>query len=350
MSTLPRLEVDELLNEAIMSSTPVVIVEGYDDISIYQNLADSVRNDIEVYASENIPRVSKRYFSLLNSLSWSNVKPSHIHFFSFSYQLKRLKKTKNGKEGCDGVVNCILEIKYLADTLNEDIEYEKHILGIIDRDASIFRQDPNRNIKGLFILNSYSIESHYVTKDIIPNIINNLSMVPYTSIDSTLIDLIYANIMSSLSELYYLSLDALKNACEINYNSIFSYSEEGIVSIIKNTNYANRNSLVMQRKNDLDAFASILNISNKYADILLITKGKWLLDYFIYKLDDEMKAMKDLCNNSIISQCQYCQNSSYDKCLYKVKSFNNNSVKNFVLNEKDLTSLDYVKDKILTLG
>ena len=47
-------EADELLNEAIMSDTPIVIVEGTDDIPLYEDLIKSLNKNIEVYASENL--------------------------------------------------------------------------------------------------------------------------------------------------------------------------------------------------------------------------------------------------------------------------------------------------------
>ncbi|MEI8706271.1 hypothetical protein [Pseudoalteromonas sp. B62] len=48
------LECDELLNEAIMSKTPIVLVEGVADIPVYEQLSEVNELKSEVYAIENI--------------------------------------------------------------------------------------------------------------------------------------------------------------------------------------------------------------------------------------------------------------------------------------------------------
>ena len=47
-------EIDELLNEAIITGVPAILVEGIDDISVYDEISASVPFDVEVYAIENI--------------------------------------------------------------------------------------------------------------------------------------------------------------------------------------------------------------------------------------------------------------------------------------------------------
>ncbi|WP_066152733.1 hypothetical protein [Aliarcobacter cryaerophilus] len=122
MSMYLKYEADELLTESIMSKTPIIIVEGIDDIQIYEDIVLSLNRDIEVYASENL-------------------------------------LISDGKSGTNGVKTCL---KKIYDNSN-GIDFSKFIMGIIDRDASYYRRDP-LDIKGLFILNLYSIESHFVNK------------------------------------------------------------------------------------------------------------------------------------------------------------------------------------------
>lgn len=48
------MEYDELLNEAIMSETPIVVVEGVDDVPVYENLCFSIDGNHEVIAIQNL--------------------------------------------------------------------------------------------------------------------------------------------------------------------------------------------------------------------------------------------------------------------------------------------------------
>jgi hypothetical protein len=49
-----KFEADEILNLAIMSKTPYVIVEGVDDIKIYEEIASSAGVPCEIYSVEQL--------------------------------------------------------------------------------------------------------------------------------------------------------------------------------------------------------------------------------------------------------------------------------------------------------
>ncbi|MEH8173571.1 hypothetical protein [Aeromonas veronii] len=73
------LEADEILNEAIISGTPILIVEGIDDIQVYEDISDHAGKQVEVYAVENIGNLS---------------------------------------EGCRGVIDCIRTVRENAEELD----------------------------------------------------------------------------------------------------------------------------------------------------------------------------------------------------------------------------------------
>lgn len=307
MSHPLQMTADELLNEAIMS-TPIIIVEGNDDISIYENIIYSLDMDIEVYASENL-------------------------------------KISDNTAGCIGVKNSLKAIKLYSN----GIDYKKYILGIIDRDATVFRGDDN-NIEGLFVLKYYSIESHYITKEIIPFIINHVTKASLKSIDDNISNIIFDKILIKLNDLYYLSLEALKNACESEYESLFRYEPDSINGIRKNSNFEENRIKLKEKLEELDSFAQSFNLSKNLDSLLLIVKGKWILEDFIFELNNELNNISTLCKNNHIRQCQYCINETYEKCLYKMNSRNEiKNIKRLILNNVNISELDYIRDRIQEL-
>jgi len=219
MSTFLKMEADELLAEAKMSDTIILIVEGNDDISIYEDiiLTLTIEKDIEVYASENLEKISCK------------------------------------KSGCSGVKESLKKIKECSN----GIEYDKHILGIIDRDATVYRGDDN-DINGLLVLKYYSIESHFVTKEVIPLIISYFTKISHKSIDPNLKEKLFDEIYNKLKILYYISLEALKKSCQNEYNALYQYGEVSTISIKKNQHKMNQ---LTEKKEELDSFAQTFNIS-----------------------------------------------------------------------------------------
>ena len=281
MSEKPRYEADELLAVAKMEGCPVIIVEGNDDISIYENILSLINKECDVFASENLKNISNRIFSMLNELNWvdENVfigSGMNMKLKDFQYQYKKFNKNIKGKEGCNGVINALKEIEYVA----KGSDYSNDILGIIDRDARLYRNEIETNLKGLFILKYYSIESHFIHQNVIATTIDFITLKSKKSLNIQISSNIYNTIIGNISTYYYLSLDCLKNACDINYTSCFSYSPDSINSHIKHQDYQTKLQTVMTRKNQLDEFASDFSLNNSIDNMLLIMKGKWILDLF----------------------------------------------------------------------
>ncbi len=336
MSHPLSFEVDELINLAIMGKEPLVIVEGIDDIPIYENILVSIDRDFEVFASENLPKISSQVCSKLYKYSW--------RIAEFKINGKSFAKSNNGKEGCLGVIDAVEEIQKYS----EGYDYSKYILGIIDKDVHDYKNTIPQ-LDGIFLLKYYSIESHYVNKEVIPQIINYTTLASYKLIDDFLINRIYIKLLSELSKMYYISLEALKNACCNDYNSEFRYKPDSYEGIIKHPDFEQKYISIESKKEELDIFADSKSITNNEENLLKIVKGKWYLENFLFLLGKELKELKNYCKNNAITQCQYCSLDKHRKCLYKVNSYNSEQIKKLIFKNEKLSSLNYIKERILEL-
>ncbi len=297
-----KYEPDELIIEAKMSGTAIIIVEGSDDIPLYENLINSLNSkNIEVYASENLI-------------------------------------ISNNTKGCKGVLKALEQINEFSN----GIDIEKYILGIIDKDVSDFREE-NFNLKGLFILKYYSIESHFVVPD---NLLYVISQVTNASISlsqtmNQKINLFNCVVNNMSEDLFYISLDALQNACKRNYVATYKYSDN-IINILNTPDYKLR---LTDKISDLDSFANNKNIQNNLDNLLLIVKGKWLLDYYVLKIKQLLDTLPNQCN--INKLCQFCKSEKHNNCSFKTLfNINTNAIKTLILKNTSIDSLNYIKERI----
>jgi hypothetical protein len=299
-------DLDEVITSAIMSSTPAIIVEGKDDVKFYQMLASEIDKEIEVYAVEN--------------------------FEDFG-------------QGCNSVIDAITYLQY---KINEKPENVNYVLGIIDRDARFFRNEIPTGLKGLFILKYYSYESHFITRNNLIKLISFLTNIGVSNIPHNIISYIEEPVKSNLNELYYVSLEALKNACELQYKGEIGYSAKpGKVS-----NETSRRRLlrgILKKKDELDTFAKELNITPD--DLLFISKGKWVLHTFCESALKKIKELEQACSNGIIDKCQFCKTGNFKKCLWRV-NFNCqiDAATQILLNWIDIDEVRYIIDKLGQLG
>lgn len=224
---------EELFNEAIMSETPLIIVEGIDDISVYEKIVNNSSIDnAQVMAIENI---------------------------------------RDYDAGCDNIINAIT---YLQDMIVEKEENKKYILGIIDRDARFYRGDIPQ-LQGLFILKYYSYESHFVGDEGIKYILPLVTNCYDQMIDERVINVLQKDLNNKYYDLYYISLEALKNACVVDYHGIVGYSQKAGSVFSRDCK-----DLILRQLNKqaLDSFASEKNIN--FSDLKSIAKGKWLIHVY----------------------------------------------------------------------
>lgn len=293
---------NELFVEAIMSESPLIIVEGIDDIAVYERIANhsKIREDIQVIAIENI---------------------------------------RDYDSGCDNVIKAITD---LQDMIREKEENKKYILGIIDRDARFYRNDIPE-LEGLFILKYYSYESHFVgeqgLKFVLPIVTNSYEEM----IDETVVTKLKDGLSREYEDLYYISLEALKNACDKYYNGKVCYKQKAGRILSEDSKKSILNKL---DKDGLDNFASERGIT-KYS-LKNIAKGKWLIFVYAKVILNNLINLHISCRNGKINQCQYCKVKKYDQCMFKLKKkFRNiGQIETLLLQSFDWNELEYIIDRV----
>lgn len=293
-----KLEADELLNEAIMSETPVIIVEGIDDIQVYEQIAESTGKYVEVYASENVKGIT---------------------------------------DGCKGVIESISVIREAAN----DMDIDKYVLGIIDADTRCYL-DTVPNDSAILMLNWYSLESHFITEEATNYVIKNLTRASGKLLTDEVIANINETIKEQLFELYLISIEALRNACEKDYEAVLGYSMN-----LMEIKRRQLNTFDREKEEQLYAFANERGISKSWDNLLKVCKGKWLFIEYCYQLKRYIQSLSSQCADSVINQCQFCLVKAFEKCLYRVKTnFEEKQIEELILSNVSNGSFGYVQQKI----
>ena len=294
----PRFTADELLNLAIMTKKPVFIVEGWDDVPVYCRIAKEAAVNCEVYASEAL---------------------------------------EEEKSGCVGVIENIGKIRNVA----VGFPIEKHVLGIIDRDARTYRNEVPVD-PAIMTLAYNSIESHYVNADTVKFVLPKFTRADIDLIGPDACEEMCSKIFEQFDFLYYVSLEALKNACDPTYDALFGYKQT-ITAITKQ----NLHQAVLAKKEDLDQFALSHGLTYTIETLLLICKGKWLSETFFDLLYKKLHDLPSLCGEAKIPQCQLCKfGNKQNKCLYsKMVSYTPGNLYADALQNHQLTTLNYIKSK-----
>ena len=162
-----QFDLDEVLNEAIMTKTPCVIVEGVDDIPVYDGIINSSDRNVEVIAIEVIEGYSK---------------------------------------GCDQVVEAT---KKLSETIEFSYDPADYVLGIIDKDVRDFREELPEN-RLLLVLDVYSIESHFVNPEVIEDVIRICTKSSSDMNTQELRNHIFLKCSNNMEVMFLASLEALK--------------------------------------------------------------------------------------------------------------------------------------------
>ncbi|MCW5209733.1 DUF4435 domain-containing protein [Desulfobulbus sp. US1] len=287
-----------------MNNEPLIVVEGCDDIHVYSKFCEIINKKCKVIAIE-----------LLRSCH---------------------------HEGCSSVLDAL---EYIRPLVNDKPELENLILGIIDRDARYYRNEiPNNNL--LLILEKYSIESHFVTDQHLEYFISFITKIGMKLPDETL-SLLNEYVFSGYNNLYYTSLEALKNACITEYQALVGYSYAA--GRIMSDNQLQET--ILEKKNSLDDFAITKNISCSFDILFKITKGKWLIRFFCFKLRELLGKLPELCNSNQIQQCCYCEKGLYSKCLYKTSdNYQERQIETILLNKINKTDIQYILDRISLLA
>ena len=147
---------------------PYILVEGKDDIAFYENIVESIDKD---------------------------------------YVVKPIGRYKNSS-------NCIAVIEFMEEldgVLNKD-EHRQYFLGIIDGDARKQRDDFPPENSLLYILQYYSWESYFISKEVVFKSIKNFLKTRRLLSDET-IDVLYTKYIENhlFNELWFCGLKRLRD-------------------------------------------------------------------------------------------------------------------------------------------
>lgn len=294
--------IEEDIIAALMIKVPLILVEGRDDIKIYEKICSEIGKKANIQAIEVIA----------------------------------------GVEGCDHVINAINSIEVM---ISQNPNIRHFVLGIVDRDSRYYRQTlPDSEC--VFVLKYYSIESHFITNTHLNHLLRFTTCYPKNQNKKSLK---FLNEQFSLDfrYLYYASLDALKNACIDGYSGVFGYSTKtGIV-----LNDVRKRAQIELIKGELDIFAQSLGLEYSFETLLKICKGKWLLAYFSKQFHKYLPAFQEMCRDNKIDQCQFCKKGILNKCLYKPNaSYQTSTIEEIIKNHTDHENFSYLKERLDLLG
>lgn len=267
-----KLDIDTLFVNAIMTKTPLIIVEGHDD--------------------------PKKISGILSNST--KKQPT----------LKPVELIKNYAEGCGGVINALNDLK--SNPHHADDKLKKFVLGVIDKDVRNHRSEiPSNDL--IYTLIYYSIESYFVNKISLESILHYILEGEMSIVNDDLISHIFEkSINRTLDIVYFPVLDALKSAKDRNHASKAKYDMES--GTIKN------HISKLYNESEITCLSDYAEEFSKNLDMMMdICKGKWLLDIWLECVKEQVTELPRACKSSLISTCSYCQVGIHDKCLYKVK-------------------------------
>ena len=164
------------------------------------------------------------------------------------------------------------------------------------------------------------------------------------------------SVAENYQKLWYISLEALKTACDKNYNgSLVRYEPDSVIRFFKldqNENRIKMNQL-MEKSSELVEFAKDKGIS--FLDIKKVAKGKWILEVYIYSIIDKIKELTNACKDGIVKRCPYCLTTLPDSskhCQYRTRiNFAENNLKSFFFqNCYRCSEVEYIYQRIEQLG
>ena len=268
-----KLDIDTLFVNAVMTKTPLIIVEGHDDLKKFSGILSNSRRKQPIF--------------------------------------KPVELIKNYNEGCLGVINALNDLK--SNPHHSDDKLRNFVLGIIDKDVRNYRSEiPENDL--IYTLIYYSIESYFVNKISLESILHYILEGEMSIINDDLISYIFESSIDHVIDIvYYPVLDALKSATDSSHTSNKAKYEMEPGAI---RNHISK----IYNEHEIISLSELAEAFSKNLDVMMdICKGKWLLDIWLECVKEKVAELPSACSLSVISTCTYCNVGIYDKCLYKVK-------------------------------
>jgi len=292
-------DVEEIYSQSIMTKMPILIVEGVDDVPLYDRICNNRAKRASVFAVETLDGCNQGCISLisamdrLKALPLSRFNPAHF------------------------------------------------IAGVIDKDVRDFRGElPNNDL--VFVLKHYSIESHFVYPDILESLLAYSTRTTSDLRSRDLITAVSECVNRSFETLYLASLEALKGALDSSYISDFSYSYS--YGRIRDVALVGR---IKEKEADLLRFAAVQNLKFDLHSLRMMSRGKWLLSVFCEEVEKAILGLPESCKIGAIAKCQFCVAVAHEQCLYKIKDgVSGKNLKIFAMQHTDMPSFDYIRSRV----
>jgi len=259
----------ESIAEAIINNEFFLLVEGVDDIPIYEKLLCEIVNDYNVQCFSNLS----------------------------DYGV-----------GCDALISTVENL-----TKTEPSIAVKKIWGaIIDLDSRFFRGTIPTHPQ-VTTLSRYSIENFFVNKESIVAILKTTTKCG--DLAETAAEHIMSAVIPTLQNLSIATAEAILHGVYEEYCGFCSFSTS--VDTIKNKPDI-RNSLeewsdfILEQSRDVGFHQTV-------EDVLKFTKGKWLLNYFLAESIKKIRELHADCKDGSVFRCKSCNAGKYDCCQYKMQ-------------------------------
>jgi hypothetical protein len=310
---LARYSVIELLRQAIKEEVPVVIVEGKNDVRIYEQLAEHVKKEVCVQP--------------IGLVKWS------------------------AQSNCAEIIRLFKQERFqLAIKKNDNAKW---IMGVIDGDAYQYKPPKFQihGIVGLFKLSLYSFESYFVSSDNLKDLISRITNINKKQITNISVNYFLDKFQTIKNRLIKASVESLRIFWNDSYNPKYTYGKSWD-AIYKNDN-GYIDNLLSSEEVEINKFIQDNSIDGE-RDYKKIINGKWLINSFYKCVLDILTILDKDCQKISVDRCMYCMSKKIelDKCQWKpsAKYSNYEQLRPFLDLCLDNPEFDEIKNVINVLG
>lgn len=281
ISAIPIPTPMEVYADAKIRNSKIAVVEGIDDIAIYDKIISDNNLNIEVKAIDNV---------------------------------QILDDNHNRITGCEGI---ILMFEKVSNSIASE-ESKRYLLGIIDRDYRDFKNE-NPNNELIFVLDRYSIENYFLNINTFKACLSHYTRLSENDLNQNWVIKEFDSIKNNLLEkLFLLCIESLKKQLTPNYESSIHLDLDSPDRYLRDAEI--KQEISRKTKMLLD-YAESLSLHKNIETLIHICKGKWLIAVYAELIKEFINKNK-LCTEyqeDEIEKCQYCKVGNTQNCLHKKK-------------------------------